>query len=160
MMSGSLTHQGIRRPGEFRKNRLGLGGWIVGGRYPVERYLYTLHRISGLGILAYFMIHIVVTTMRLRGAEFWDSLMATFATPLPKTGEFLVFAAFAFHALNGIRLVLTELGLGMGRPMLPSYPYKNSMRRQRPIFVVVMIVAVIIVAIGGHDFLQHAGGGH
>jgi succinate dehydrogenase / fumarate reductase cytochrome b subunit len=159
-MKESLTHQGVRRPGEFRTNRLGIGGWVVGGRYPIERYLYTLHRISGLGILAYFFVHIIVTTMRLRGADSWDSLMASFGTPLAKTGEFLVFAAFAFHALNGVRLVLTELGLGMGSPMLPSYPYKNSMRRQRPVFVVVMLIALIVLAIGGFDFLRHAGGGH
>lgn len=159
-MNESLTHQGIRKPGEFRKNRLGVGGWAVGGRYPIERYLYTLHRITGLGILAYFFAHIIVTTMRIRGAEVWDSLMGAFGTPLAKTGEFLVFAAFAFHALNGIRLVLTELGLGMGRPMLPVYPYKNSMRRQRPVFIVVMILAVIVVAIGGYDFVRHAGGAH
>ena len=94
-MNESLTHQGVRRPGEFRTNRLGIGGWVVGGRYPIERYLYTLHRISGLAILAYFFAHIIVTTMRLRGADFWDSLMASFGTPLAKTGEFLVFAAFA-----------------------------------------------------------------
>ena len=159
-MNESLTHQGVRRPGEFRTNRLGVGGWIVGGRYPIERYLYTLHRISGLGILAYFFAHIFVTTMRLRGAEFWDSLMASFGTPLAKTGEFLVFAAFAFHALNGIRLVLTELVFGMGSPMLPSYPYKNSMRRQRPIFIAVMLIALFVIAVGGFDFLRHAGGSH
>ena len=159
-MNKTLTHQGVRRPGEFKANRLGIRGWVVGGRYPIERYLYTLHRVTGLGILAYFFIHIIVTTMRLRGAESWDSLMAAFTTPWSKVGEFLVFAAFAFHALNGVRLAMTELGFGMGSPMLPSYPYKNSMRRQRPVFVVVMILAIVVVAVGGYDFLRHASGGH
>lgn len=159
-MSESLTHQGIREPGEFRRNRLGLGGWVVGGRYPIERYLYTLHRLTGLGILAYFIMHIVVTTMRVRGSEAWDSTMAGFAGPAFKIGEFLVFAAFAFHAMNGLRLVLTELGWGMGRPMLPIYPYRNAVRRARPVFVAVMLVAVFILAIGGYDFMLHMGETH
>jgi succinate dehydrogenase / fumarate reductase cytochrome b subunit len=154
-MSESLTHMGIRKPGEFRNNRLGAGGWVVGGRYPIERYLYTLHRLTGLGILAYFFMHIVVTTMRIRGAQAWDSTMAGFEGPAFKIGEFLVFAAFAFHAMNGLRLALTELGWGMGSPMLPIYPYKNAVRRARPVFIVVMLVALAVLAIGGYDFIQH-----
>jgi succinate dehydrogenase / fumarate reductase cytochrome b subunit len=154
-MSESLTHMGIRKPGEFRKNRLGVGGWVAGGRYPIERYLYALHRLTGLGILAYFFMHIFVTTMRIRGAEAWESTMGGFEGPAFKIGEFLVFAAFAFHAMNGLRLVLTELGWGMGRPMLPIYPYKNAVRRARPVFIAVMLVAIVILAIGGYDFVQH-----
>lgn len=153
-------HQGIRKPGEFKANRLGVGGWIVAGKYPIDRYLYTLHRLSGLGILAYFFIHIVVTTMRIRGAESWESVMGGFEGPFFKVGEFLIFAAFAFHALNGVRLVLTELGYGMGSPMLPIYPYKNAVRRARPVFIVVMLIAVVVLAIGGYDFINHMGGSH
>lgn len=159
-MSESLTHMGIRKPGEFKSNRLGLGGWVVGGRYPVERYLYTLHRLTGLGILAYFFIHIVVTTMRVRGVVAWESIMGGFEGPFFKIGEFLIFAAFAFHAANGLRLVLTELGYAMGRPMLPIYPYKNAVRRARPVFVVVMLIAIVVLAIGGYDFIQHMGQAH
>ena len=159
-MSEGLTHMGIRRPGEFKKNRLGLAGWFAGGRYPIERYLYALHRLSGLAILAYFFIHIIVTTMRLRGSGTWEATMSGFEGPLFKVGEFLVFAAFAFHATNGLRLVLTELGWGMGRPMLPIYPYKNAVRRARPVFVVMMLIAVVVLAIGGYDFIVHMGGAH
>jgi succinate dehydrogenase / fumarate reductase cytochrome b subunit len=160
MMSESLTHQGIRKPGEFKSNRLGLSGWAVGGRYPIERYLYTLHRLTGLGILAYFFMHIIVTTMRVRGPEAWDATMAGFGGAAFKIGEFLVFAAFAFHAMNGLRLVLNELGYGMGAPMLPSYPYKNAVRRARPVFVAVMLIAVVLLAIGGYDFILHMGRTH
>ena len=159
-MSESLTHQGLRRPGEFKPNRLGVSGWVVGGNYPIERYLYVLHRLSGLGILAYFLMHVIVTTMRIRGLEVWESTMGGLEAPIFKVGEFLVFAACAFHAMNGVRLVLTELGYGMGSPMLPVYPYTNAVRRARPVFVVVMVLAVLILAIGCYDFIQHMGGAY
>lgn len=159
-MSEGLKHAGIRRPGEFRDNRLGLRGWLLGGRYPIERYLYALHRLTGLGILAYFFMHIVVTTMRVRGPEEWDGTMAGFGGSFFLVGEFLVFAAFAFHAMNGLRLVVTELGWGMGSPMLPIYPYTNAVRRARPIFVVMMLIAVVVLAIGGYEFIGRMGGGH
>jgi succinate dehydrogenase / fumarate reductase, cytochrome b subunit len=134
------------------KNNLGLLGWLGGGRYGAERYAYALHRLSGLGILAYFLMHIFVTGSRLQGPERWDSTMAFFSSPFFKIGEFTVFLAFAYHAINGIRLILVELGYLIGKPGLPSYPYHYSTLRQRPLFVVVMVIAAVLMIIGGADF--------
>jgi succinate dehydrogenase / fumarate reductase cytochrome b subunit len=78
--------------------------------------------------------------------------MARFETPLFRFGEFLVFVAFAFHALNGLRLVITELGYMLGKPQRPIYPYVNSVRRQRPFFIVLMIAAAVLIVLGGADF--------
>jgi succinate dehydrogenase / fumarate reductase cytochrome b subunit len=134
------------------KNNLGLWGWLGGGRYGADRYAYALHRLSGLGILAYFIMHIFVTGARAGGPEKWDSTMTTFGTPVFKIGEFLVVLAFAYHAINGIRLILVELGYMLGRPGLPSYPYGYSTLRQRPLLVVTMIVVAVLMIIGSVDF--------
>jgi succinate dehydrogenase / fumarate reductase cytochrome b subunit len=134
------------------KNNLGLLGWLGGGRYGAERYAYALHRLTGLGILAYFLLHIFVTGSRLGGPERWDRAMAFFSTPFFKIGEFLVFLAFAYHAINGIRLVLVELGYMIGKPGLPAYPYNYSTLRQRPLFIAVMVIALALMIIGGADF--------
>jgi len=137
---------------KFRNNKLGLWGWLGGGRFGAERYAYALHRLSGLGILAYFIMHIFVTGTRIGGLESWQTAMNKFATPFFKFGEFLVFLAFAYHALNGIRLAITELGFGLGRPQRPVFPYKSSVIHQRPLFIAVMILAAIIMVFGGADF--------
>jgi len=134
------------------RNKLGLMGWLSGGRYGIERYAYTLHRLTGLGILTYFIMHIFVTATRVQGQEAWESIMSTLEKPFFKIGEFLVFVAFAYHALNGIRLILTELGVFMGKPQLPVYPYKQSTLRQRPVLIVVMILAAVVIVAGGWDF--------
>ncbi len=63
-----------------------------------------------------------------------------------------VFAAFAFHGLNGLRLVLLELGVGIGKPIEPIYPYRTSVHVQRPLAVGVMLLAAVVVIIGGLDF--------
>ena len=55
------------------KNNLGLWGWLGGGRYGADRYAYALHRLTGLGILAYFLMHIFVTGTRVDGPEAWES---------------------------------------------------------------------------------------
>lgn len=134
------------------KNNLGFLGWLSGGRYGLDRYAYTLHRITGLGILAYFLMHIFVTGSRLGGPEQWESAMAFFDNPFFKVGEFMVFLAFAFHAINGIRLIIVELGWMIGKPGLPAYPYSYSTLRQKPLFVIVMLIAAVLMLAGGADF--------
>ncbi len=134
-------------------NRLGIWGWLGGGRWGVERYAYILHRITGLAILLYFLMHIVVTTLRATGTYLWVEGQFLHA-PMFKVGEFLVFAAFAYHACNGIRLVLVELGFAVGRPIEPVYPYKSSLGTQRPLLVVMMVVTFVFLIAGGYNFLK------
>lgn len=136
----------------FYKNNIGIWGWLGGGRYGIERYAYALHRLTGLGLLAYFILHIFVTGSRLSGPHGWEASMKSMEAPLFKLGEFLVFIGFAFHALNGIRLAMTELGLFLGKPARPVYPYRSSVLKQRPLMIVIMILAAIIIVAGGADF--------
>ncbi len=135
-------------------NRLGVTGWVGGGRWGFERYLYTLHRLTGLGLLAYFLLHIFVTSARAFGPESWERAMSTVSGPAFKLGEYLVFAAFAFHAMNGIRLVIVELGWGVGKPIEPVYPYRTSMDAQRALAIGALLVAAIIAALGAADLLK------
>lgn len=133
-------------------NKLGILGWLSGGRYGIERYAYSLHRACGLGLILYFIMHIFVTTSRVFGSGAWQETMSSVEGPLFKFGEFLIFFAFAYHGINGIRLILTEFGIFMGKPMMPDYPYKQSTLRQRPVLIVVMALAAILTLVGGWDF--------
>jgi len=142
----------MEKKNNFYPNKLGLWGWLAGGRYGLERYAYGLHRITGLGLLLYFILHIFVTGSRIQGPEAWQQTMQTFTTPLFKFGEFLIFLCFAYHALNGVRLAITELGWMMGKPERPVYPYQSSVVRQRPFFIAVMIIAALVILLGGADF--------
>jgi len=133
-------------------NRLGVWGWLGGGRWGLERYAYVLHRLTGLGILLYLLMHTVVTSLRVKGIYLWTE-GGFLHRPIFHLGEFCVVAAFAFHAFNGIRLVLVELGFAVGKPIEPIYPYKTSVGVQRPLLIVVMALAFIFLAIGGYNFL-------
>ena len=136
-------------------NKLGVKGWAVGGRWGFERFLYTLHRISGLAILFYFVLHIFVTSTRVLpdNGETWNALMAFLTQPGVNVGEFLVFLAFAFHACNGVRLIFIELFGAVGKPIEPIYPYKTSLHATRPLMIVLMIIALIFIAAGTYDFI-------
>jgi len=136
-------------------NRLGVAGWALGGRWGLERYAYTLHRITGLGILSYFLLHIFVTSTRvLGGREVWEAVMGFLHSPMFKIGEMLVYIAFCYHAFNGLRLVLIELGIMVGKPEEPIYPYKSSLNVQRPLLVVCMLLAGLFIVLGGYNFFK------
>ncbi|MDP1713770.1 MAG: succinate dehydrogenase, cytochrome b556 subunit [Anaerolineales bacterium] len=130
-------------------NRLGVKGWVYAGRYTFERYLYLGHRLSGLGLIAYMVLHIVETANRMRGEEAWAALMTLFASPLFRVIEYLLFAAAVFHAMNGVRLLLTELGFFLGKPREPVYPYSSSIKRHRPLTYIIMALAGLIIILGG-----------
>jgi succinate dehydrogenase / fumarate reductase, cytochrome b subunit len=130
-------------------NRLGVKGWAYAGRYSFERYLYLGHRLSGIGLIAYMVLHIIETANRMRGEQAWAGLMALFASPPFKVIEYLLFAAAVFHALNGVRLLVTELGFFLGKPREPVYPYSTSVKRHRPLTYVIMGLAGLIIILGG-----------
>jgi succinate dehydrogenase / fumarate reductase cytochrome b subunit len=130
-------------------NRLGVKGWMYAGRYTFERYLYLGHRLSGLGLLAYMILHIIETANRIRGEEAWAELMALFASPPFRVIEYLLFAMAVFHMMNGVRLMITELGFFLGKPKEPVYPYSSSVMRHRPLTFIIMALAGLIILLGG-----------
>ncbi len=131
-----------------RENHLGAGGWIWGGNYKLERYLYTLHRVTGLGLILFVLIHLVMTTVfRIQGRDIWEATIAVLRNPWFKFGEFLVVVAFAFHALNGLRLTIQELGFALGKPTPPIYPWKDALRKKRSWTAIMLTVVVIISAV-------------
>lgn len=133
-------------------NRLGILGWLGKGRHGIERYLYTLHRITGLALIVFLIFHIFVTSSRLLGKEVWEPIMALTHHPVFQAVEFLIFVGFAFHALNGVRLLLVELGFAVGRPEEPVYPYPSSLNKQRPLMIVMMVLAGLFILLGGFEF--------
>lgn len=137
-------------------NRLGIMGWLSKGRWGLERYLYILHRVTGLSILFYFLMHIVVTSLRAFDIYLWVE-DGFFHQPIFRVGEYLVFLAFAFHAFNGLRLVFVELGFAVGKPIEPVYPYKTSLKTQRPLFILMMIFAFFLFAMGTYEFIVSIG---
>jgi succinate dehydrogenase / fumarate reductase cytochrome b subunit len=124
------------------------------GNYKLERYLYILHRITGLGILLFLLLHLMMTTIfRIQGQDVWETTMSILHNPWFKIGEYLVVIAFVYHALNGLRLILQELGFLMGRPIPPIYPYRDSLRKKRPWTIAMVAVIVILALVFFYDFI-------
>jgi succinate dehydrogenase / fumarate reductase, cytochrome b subunit len=131
-----------------RPNLLGIGGWFWGGNYKVERYLYVLHRVTGLGIILFGMFHLIETTFfRMQGQSLWQMTTGFLKQPVFEIGLILVSFAFVIHALNGLRLILMEFGFILGKPKRPIFPYQDALRKNRGFTVLVMVVIVILLIV-------------
>lgn len=138
-----------------RQNNLGIGGWIWAGNYKLERYLYILHRVTGLGILLFLLIHLTMTTFfRIQGQDVWEATMGILHNPWFKFGEYLVVVALIYHALNGLRLILQELGFLMGKPAPPIYPYRDSLRKKRLWTMTMIGIVLILCLVFFYDFIS------
>jgi len=67
-----------------------------------------LHRLSGLGVLLFFVIHIVDTSWSLFYPSLYEKAIATYQTPLFTIGEFALVAAVIYHSYNGLRIVMLD----------------------------------------------------
>lgn len=143
---------------QTRTNYLGIRGWVFGGNYKVERYLYILHRLTGLGIILFGIFHMVETTFfRLPGQTVWEATMSFLEKPWFEVGLYLVSLAFVFHALNGLRLILQEFGFTLGKPTRPVFPYKDALRRKRSLTVLIIVIIAIIALVFLFDFIVAGG---
>jgi succinate dehydrogenase / fumarate reductase cytochrome b subunit len=74
-------------------------------------WAFLLHRISGLVLVAYLFLHIWVITHSLGGKASFDDILAIVQTPLFLTLDLFLLAAVVFHGLNGLRIILFDVGI-------------------------------------------------
>ena len=98
-------------------------------------FAWILHRLTGVALVAYLVIH-VWGLRALSDPESFNHLIAKYHAPIFKIGEFLLLGAVAYHALNGLRIVLIDF-LGWS----PNH---------RKLFWTLGFVALVILAVGGY----------
>ena len=83
------------------ENKEGIGGMANPGRYGIERIAYWLMRLTGLGLLGYFIAHIYETSSILQGKMGWDEFLE-----LTQTTEGHLFLTLVKHASLGLPLII------------------------------------------------------
>jgi len=113
------------------ENKEGIRGMANPRRYGIERVAYWLMRLSGLGLLAYFIAHIYETSNILRGQVGWDELLEIISTTEGHIILAIVIGMCVFHTVNGVRVMLGHGGVGVGKPARPDYPYDPASQNYR-----------------------------
>jgi succinate dehydrogenase / fumarate reductase cytochrome b subunit len=119
------------------EHREGIKGMANPGRYGIERIAYLLMRLTGLGLLGYFIAHIYETSNILRGRMGWDDFLA-----MTQTTEGHIFLALV------IGIMLGHGGVGVGKPARPDYPYppaSQNYRQKIGIYSSIVLAAVAMM---------------
>lgn len=142
--SGSKSSSSAKADG----NRAGFGGMANPGKYGIERVAYWLMRLTGLGLLAYFIGHIYETSSILQGKMGWDEFLAITQTTEGHILLAIVIGMCVFHTVNGIRVMLGHGGVGVGRAARPDYPYvpaSQNYRHKLGIYTAIVLAAIAMM---------------
>jgi succinate dehydrogenase / fumarate reductase cytochrome b subunit len=69
---------------------------------------WALHRISGLGVLAFLLLHIVDIFLVGYGPGPFNDLLFLYRNPIFRIGEIVLVGAVYYHAANGVRIILID----------------------------------------------------
>lgn len=99
----------------------------------IGSWAFILNRVTALGLTLYLIMHLMVLSLLVKGPQYYDKFINLAHSPFVLFGELLVIAAGVIHGINGIRIALTSIGIGI--------------HYQKQIFVISMLIALIFIAI-------------
>lgn len=81
--------------GTLYRGREGMWSWV-------------LHRITGVAIYFFLLVHILDTALVRVSPEAYNAVIGAYKTPIMGLGELALVGAIGFHALNGLRIILVD----------------------------------------------------
>jgi succinate dehydrogenase / fumarate reductase cytochrome b subunit len=106
--------------GTLYRGREGMWSWV-------------LHRITGVSIFFFLLVHILDTSLLRLSPEAYNAVIGTYQTPIMGIGEVGLVAAIGFHALNGLRIILVDF-------------WSVGMKNQRLMFWIVIALWLVLLA--------------
>ncbi len=92
---GALSPNGKRPAGTLYRGNEGMWSWV-------------LHRITGIAIFFFLLVHILDTALIRVSPEAYNAVMSSYKNPIMGLGETALVGAIAFHAYNGLRIILVD----------------------------------------------------
>ena len=106
--------------GTVYRGREGMWSWV-------------LHRITGVAIYFFLLVHILDTALVRVSPEAYDAVIGMYKTPLMGLGELALVAAIVFHAFNGLRIILVDF-------------WSVGTRHHRAMFWIVIVLWIATIA--------------
>ena len=79
-----------------------------GYRPPPGMISWALHRVTGLGVLLFLLLHIVDIFLVNYGPDAFNELLFLYRHPVFRIGEIILVAGLYYHAANGVRIILID----------------------------------------------------
>ncbi|HJW83351.1 MAG TPA: succinate dehydrogenase, cytochrome b556 subunit [Anaerolineae bacterium] len=103
---------------------------------------FVLRRVSGVALVIYLGLHILVIGSATGGPKVFDATLAIVQTDIYKLAEIALLAAVVYHAFDGIRLLLVH--------------YLNVTEYRKSLFYAAFVVSALLVIAGGIPILLFA----
>jgi succinate dehydrogenase / fumarate reductase cytochrome b subunit len=94
-------------------------------------WAWLFHRVSGLGILVFLLLHIVDVSILSFGPTAYNASVMLFDSVIVRLLSLALVVAILFHGLNGVRVVLIDF-------------WRKGVRYQQTMFVIVIVLCVIL----------------
>lgn len=105
-MSGEVQSKPVtRKPAQW----IDLRGRRVGF------WAYLAMRLSGIGLVVYLYLHLVILNQLTIGPDAWDGFVTLARSPIFLVLDVILIIGLLVHGLNGLRLALVGFGLGVPR---------------------------------------------
>ncbi len=91
---------------------------------------WLLHRIAGLGVLLFLLIHIVDISLLGFGPTVYNEGIALFGTIIVRILSLGLIAGLLYHSFNGVRIMLIDF-------------WPKGARYQSAMFVAVMVLTIV-----------------
>jgi succinate dehydrogenase / fumarate reductase cytochrome b subunit len=102
-------------------------------RGKVGMWSWVLHRITGVAIFFFLLVHVLDTALVRVAPEAYNVVIATYQTPLIGVAELGLVAAILYHGFNGIRIALIDF-------------WSKGAKYQNVMFWVVVAAAFVLFA--------------
>ncbi|MFN7105982.1 MAG: succinate dehydrogenase [Pyrobaculum sp.] len=119
----------------------GIGEWFR--TLNIERLYFIIHRITAIYLVLYIFPRPYLVL--LHGS--WEEALKLDMTPIGKILAALFIFSILFHGINGLRIMLIELGLVKGWPLRDPVKPKPALRVSR-LNILLIILAALGTAVG------------
>ena len=97
-------------------------------------YAWLLHRVGGLGIMAFLLLHILDIFLVGFGPEVFGKFLILYTWPPFKIAELGLIFGVVYHAFNGVRIILVDF-----------WPNRfSNWKTQRLMFRIVLLLTLIV----------------
>ena len=94
---------------------------------------WVLHRITGVAIFFFLLVHILDTSLVRVSPEAYNAVIGTYKNPIMGFGEIALVGAIIFHAFNGLRIIAIDF-------------WSKGAKYQKAMFYVVIVLWVVLMA--------------
>jgi succinate dehydrogenase / fumarate reductase cytochrome b subunit len=129
-----------------KDNKKAIRTWLNPKGYGISRVSWLSMRLSGVFLLVFFIIHVIHSASILDRLS-WGQLLYTAYSPIGFVILSVMIGLGTFHAINGVRLMFNQGGIGIGSPKRPDYPYTVESMNRKNRLCIYMTIGVAALAL-------------